>query len=166
MKYLSLFSTFSLIFLTACSSTKSGNQAFDNALSEYKTNAIMLVQAINKQASFGTIRSLSDKLISSSTPIIKMVKEGQNDCNQFLDKVLKDQQKMKTISLKEIETLYHEGQALPDAPDKCYLAKELTVHPATVFILSKKSNTTQTRQQMSDEITEVLAHLDDLNDLI
>lgn len=41
------------------------------------------------------------------------------------------------ISHENLEKNYHHDGALPKAPSECYHTKDLFVHPATVFVLTR-----------------------------
>ena len=75
---------------------------------------------------------------------------------------------MQSLSLAEIESKWHEGEALPeDADTVCMEAKELVVHPSTVVILSKDNFTSaKNKEQMSDELNEVIEHMSELKESI
>lgn len=145
----------------ACSSSNP-DQTFKSLVEEYRSDAKKIVDGAERNASFTELGKLGNRLLVTAEPLIERVRANQAECVPMLDKILKDKNKMTQISLKEIETQYHEGAALPEAPENCYLAKELAVHPATVIILSKLAPNDERREQMKDEIAEVLAHLDEL----
>lgn len=82
------------------------------------------------------------------------------ECTEVL-MVLKDKkEEILTIGLEELERVYHEGEGLPEAPEHCYHAKELTVHPATVIVLARqKPFLPEHIDQMRLELSELESHL-------
>jgi hypothetical protein len=81
-------------------------------------------------------------------------------CRSYFNFVDSRFEEMMTLTLNEIEVGYHEGEKLPETEDECFAVKELVVHPATVFILSKPTqHSSDTRERMKAEIDEVLEHL-------
>ena len=82
------------------------------------------------------------------------------ECAEVL-MVLKEKRKeILTIGLEELERVYHEGEGLPQAPEHCYHAKELTVHPATVIVLARQNPFLPEHiDQMRLELSELESHL-------
>ena len=76
--------------------------------------------------------------------------------------MLKNENEMKNLAPSKIETDYHEGEALPKFADHCHDIKEILVHPATVISLAKHRGLKDSKEQMYDEMEEVLSHLDAL----
>jgi len=85
-------------------------------------------------------------------------------CGPHLGATLGVLDELDTISVEEIEHGYHEGRLLPEAPDFCYHARDLIVHPATVIVLVRV-DAQGGRQQMLAEMLEVLAHVQALRQL-
>ena len=154
MKFLVL----SLLFMGCSQVTTSNNKTL---ISDYKSNANELVQLNKANGSKEKINKMSLQLTAQAKPIMTQYKQKHPECSELIDFVIGSASKMTKLSLKEIETQFHAGEALPKSPDDCYDIKELIVHPATVTILtSKKSLTKEMRTQINDEIEEVLAHID------
>ena len=86
------------------------------------------------------------------------------DCGAYLGALLAVSKQLTSLSLDAIERDYHADGKLPKSPaDKCYHAKDLIVHPATVVILSKQGlSGKEQRDKATGEIAEVLAHLSDV----
>jgi hypothetical protein len=63
-----------------------------------------------------------------------------------------------------MEEDYHGGAALPKSKDFCFESKELLVHPATVYLLSKNSKLPagQIKEQMTAELEELQEHFDEV----
>ena len=74
--------------------------------------------------------------------------------------------KLDTLTLEEIERDYHADGALPEAPDFCYHAKDLIVHPATVILLTREPDSELTRGRIGAEIQEVRAHVGQVQTLL
>ena len=148
------------LVLTSCAAPK---KDIHSKVASYKVKAQNLVKMAQASESKSEMNKLSLELISSAKPIIAQFKVMHPKCTELLDTIVSDSAKMTKLSLGVIERDYHDGEALPKAPDNCYNAKELIVHPATVTILtSAKSLNSEGREQIVDEMEEVIAHIDEL----
>ncbi|MDA9189440.1 hypothetical protein N9O57_00495 [bacterium] len=155
MKILTLLTLCTLI---SCSHTHTSNIKTD--IQAYKESAQKLISLNNSNASEIKLKAMSLELISKATPIINSHKKRFPKCSELMDTITSSATKMTNLTLEQIEKDYHEGAALPKADDSCYEAKELIVHPATVAILTKTKLNTESREQINEEIEEVLAHID------
>lgn len=83
-------------------------------------------------------------------------------CHAYLKVLLDASPRLADLSLEAIEADYHRDGKLPKSPDeRCYHAKDLIVHPATVTILNRQGlDKTERRVQATAEIAEVLGHLE------
>jgi hypothetical protein len=160
MKY--LLSTLVLSLLVSCSSsTEKSNSKLNKLVSEYEASAKMLLENNDKKSSKKVMISNAKELISKASPILAEFKNKNPQCTELLDAIVNSSAKMGKLTLAQIEDQYHEGSALPKAEDLCFEAKELIVHPATVIVISKRYKLKkEQRTQITDEIEEVLAHLD------
>lgn len=103
---------------------------------------------------------LAQKLVSISTTLLPQVAAKYSQCQEYLSVALSAATKMQHISLEDIEKDYHADGKLPPVKDaKCYHAKDLLVHPATVVVLANQATKTDAvKAQMLDEIDEVIEH--------
>ncbi len=82
------------------------------------------------------------------------------ECAAVLTILKEKQNEILTLGLEELERAYHEGEGLPEAPEHCYHAKELTVHPATVIVLARQTPFLPEHiDQMRLELSELESHL-------
>ena len=154
----------SIIVLTlgvSCGSTKKQSSTdLDKLISEYETSAKSLLNNNKKNKSKKTMISSANDLIAIAKPILVKFSQTYPECKELLNVIIKSDVKMSNLSLHEIEQQFHEGEALPEADDICFDAKELIVHPATVIVISKNYKLEKgQRTQINDEIAEVLGHL-------
>lgn len=148
----------SLVLLLSCAHRE---ESLRDNIDAYRKEAESLVSlAKNERATKQDISKKAYKLISLAKPIISEFMAKQKKCKVVLQKVLDDSTLMTNISLKKIEIDYHDGEALPKADEDCYEPKELIVHPATVVIITKEKFNIKGRDQIIDEIDEVLSHLE------
>ena len=148
------------LVLTGCATSK---KDIHGNVAAYKAKAQGLVKMAQTNGDKKEMHKISLDLISSAKPIIAQFKTMNPKCGELLDTIVNHSSKMTTLSLKAIERDYHDGEILPTAPDNCYNAKELIVHPATVTILTgAKSLNGEGREQIVDEMEEVIAHIDEL----
>ena len=129
-------------------------------VSEYKKIAHTIVEKARKGESSREVARLGRELIHKAKPIIGRIREKNPACRKVLDIILEKSLEMTRLDLASIERDYHQGAALPESEEDCYEAKELIVHPATVVILATGRYGPAERQQIVDEIEEVLAHID------
>ena len=81
-------------------------------------------------------------------------------CKDYLYTAIAHKEQMFQASPEDMEKLYHGDGALPKAPDKCYIPKDLIVHPATVFILATNP---KNQHRMLEELAEVIDHIEELS---
>jgi hypothetical protein len=149
-------------------------QAFAMDVAGYK----LIANATIKEALSGSVKNI-DKLIADQK---KLVEIGVAGCKEYAQKVPKDAKimklvisnanKMMAMTLEEIEPAWHEGGVLGengidfDAIDHFSPAlshMDTVVHPATTYIALKeykKSKDGDLLEQVKDELSEVLEHLD------
>ena len=135
----------------------------------YEKKSTNLVKIINnKDSAKELVIARAKELIEISKPILTGFQEKYPQCHKYLQKVLDNSQKMQTLSLDNIEKNWHEGEALPqDADSVCIETKELIVHPSTVVILANNDfQSKKNKEQMSDEINEVIEHMSELKESI
>jgi hypothetical protein len=80
------------------------------------------------------------------------------DCHALIKKVISEREAMLEMELVDIERLYHEGEALPEAKLLCYNPKELIVHPATVYLLTLDNKVEKPIMSMRAELEELDLH--------
>ena len=153
----------SLIILSGCALLPNQEKNLKNNIALYKNKANELVLNIKAKKSFSHIRTLGNELVTIGGDVVAGFKTKDKECTAYLEKVLAAQSKMMTLNLEEIESQYHEGTALPEIEKNlCITAKELIVHPATVVILSRLKDGPKHREQMEEELEEVIHHVDEL----
>jgi hypothetical protein len=146
-----------IILLPSCALlSKNPEKAFHKKTEE-------IVELLSKESSpnlYQKVNKMSLELIELAKPIVAKQKDLYPDCVAFLNKVEGDLPKMKNLSLEQIEKDYHAGEALPDAPEHCFEAKEMIVHPTTVYILSKQPLDDISTEKALDELLELVAHFE------
>jgi hypothetical protein len=157
--------TFLIILGTSCSLINKNKQSDEGKklLNSYRSESLELIKMNKAKSKRLSLRKKSSSLINLARPILNKLISENKVCSQFLKQTLSDIKKMKKLSLDKIEELYHDGEALPEMEDEtCILGKELVVHPAIVYILTKKKLNSKSREQINEELEEVLSHLDEL----
>ena len=150
-----------LIGLYGCA-TKT-NKRYASLKGEYKTVASQLVELIKtKNPSKGDLIRLSEKTMNKAKPILREYSAMYPQCTNLVDFMIKNEKAMKNLTPSAIEKDYHDGGALPTFADECHDIKEILVHPATVISLAKYKTVRDSKEQMFDEMEEVLLHLDTL----
>lgn len=144
-----------LMFISSCAS-----KSLHKDVDQYKEVAERLIQNNDKFAKPMVLKNDAIELIELAKPILAQYSKKNPKCEELLSHIVAKSTYMQSISLSEIEDKFHDGNGLPKADEVCYEPKELIVHPSTVVILSKKKLTKDGREQIKDEIEEVLAHLD------
>ena len=114
------------------------------------------------------ITQMARDLLNLSEEVISSTQFRLPQCKEYLEKtlVLKDQ--LQSISHERLEKDFHHDGALPKAPTECYHTKDLFVHPATVIVLTRDDPylTKTTKQSITAEISEVLAHTELVRQLV
>ncbi len=110
----------------------------------------------------------TEKLLDLSENVIASARFRLPQCEEYLSKSLLLKDRLNSISHEELEKDYHLDGALPTAPSECYHTKDLYVHPATVIVLVRDdpSASSQTRESIHAEISEVLTHLELVRQLV
>ena len=138
-------------------------------LAQYEIASKKLIAGLDGQnASSENITSQAAELLNLSEDVISSAQFRLPQCKEYLEKtlVLKDQ--LQTISHDSLEKDFHHDGALPKAPVECYHTKDLFVHPATVIVLTRDDPSLNdvTKQSITAEITEVLAHTELVRQLV
>lgn len=138
-------------------------------LAQYEIASKKLISNLeSKNASSENTQLQATKLLNLSEDVISSAQFRLPQCKEYLEKtlVLKDQ--LQTISHDNIEKDFHHDGALPKAPAECYHTKDLFVHPATVIVLTRDdpSLSKVTKEAITAEITEVLAHTELVRQLV
>lgn len=128
-----------------------------------------------------TIKAVVDGNIDADKMLIDMdrlIVLGQSFCKKhatgkatkFMNLVIDNADKMKAMSLDEIEEAWHDGQAIKDAGinidefdhfSPAFSAADTVIHPATSYIVLKnykKDGDKDGLAQIKDELSEVLEH--------
>ncbi len=148
-----------LLFISSCAS-----KSIHKDVDQYKEVAERLIMNNDKGAEPMVLKQDAVELINLAKPILKKYTAKNPQCNELLSHIIAKSTFMQNLTLSEIEDKFHDGNGLPKADETCYEPKELIVHPSTVVILSKSKLTTEGREQIKDEIEEVLGHLDILKE--
>lgn len=119
----------------------------------------------------GTSEAISQKaeeVIQLSLNVIDAASFRLPQCKAYLDKTMELLPILNTISHESIEKDYHHDGALPKAPGECYHTKDLLIHPATVVVLTRDDPDLidATKESITAEITEVLAHTELVRQLV
>jgi hypothetical protein len=163
-----------ILILTACNETpqnsnstvqaeaKAPNQVSSqsNSFTEYKKSAQALVTLIDIKATDSEIEKSAEALVALSQPIIQAFKVKFPQCNEYLSAVSEAASIIPSLPLAEIETGYHADGKLPRITDvKCYHAKDLLVHPATVQAMAVIGiEGDEQREKAKHEVVEVIEH--------
>ena len=157
-------SILTIIFtLISCASHDKAESGYKSYKPAYKKVASELVAAINSgKSSKSELIKLSEQTMAKARPILTAFSKENPKCEVLVNFMLKNEQSMKSLTPEKIETDYHDGGALPKFADECHDIKEILVHPATVISLANHRSLKQSKEQMYDEMEEVLSHLDTL----
>ena len=149
-------------FLSACTDSNATNKTLKVKIDDYKKTAVQLVESTKLNADHKKISDLATDLLGQADAILKLYSKKNPKCAKMLNVVLAKAEYMTSISLEKIEKDFHDGEALPEVKDGCHDAKELVVHPATVVIVTKTPYDKAGKEQILDEIEEVVGHIDNL----
>lgn len=127
--------------------------------SEYHTIANNMASSISS-APLSEISTQSILLTKLSTKLLPRFVEKHAICKEYIETALNAADTMTTLSLEAIEKDYHADGKLPPVKSvSCYHAKDLLVHPATMAVIAQtQADNEATRDQISLELEEVLAH--------
>ena len=156
-KVLLLIIAFNLML--GCSSM-SENKAV-NDINNYKNEASKIVKLAKENLNASLLMEQSLNTINAAKLVFNQYAQKKPNCKNLINFVWNNRFKMMNSLPEDLEVNYHEGKALPKHDDECHDIKELVVHPATVYSLAKHSkNLENSKEQILDEMEEVLEHLD------
>ena len=138
-------------------------------LSNYEIEAKKLLAMLDASGlNSEVIQNKAKELLNLSEIVIRSAQFRLPQCNDYLTKTLLLKRNLENISLDTLEKDYHHDGALPKAPGECYHTKDLFVHPATVYVLVRDdpSLIDKTKSSINAEITEVLAHIELVRQLV
>lgn len=162
-----------LLTLTACNETPKSETVVSTPIvnqseietpkkifTQYKQSAHSLVKLIDTKAENSEIEKSAEALVALSQPIIQAFKVKFPQCNEYLNAVSNAASIIPSLPLAEIESGYHSDGKLPKITDvKCYHAKDLLVHPATVQAMAAIGiKNDEQREQAKHEVVEVIEH--------
>ena len=129
-----------------------------------KLLAMLDVSGLNSEV----IQNKAKELLNLSEIVIQSAQFRLPQCNDYLTKTLLLKRNLENISHDTLEKDYHHDGALPKASGECYHTKDLFVHPATVYVLVRDdpSLIDKTKSSINAEITEVLAHIELVRQLV
>ncbi|MAW07788.1 MAG: hypothetical protein CME61_05840 [Halobacteriovoraceae bacterium] len=157
-----IFSTI-LLTLTLISCATSTAVNYEQEKSDYKNAAVNLVSTINSISfSKKAVMKQSLNAVEMAKPLIKRYAKKYPKCTILTDFILMKEKEILNSKPEQLESDYHEGNILPEFDSDCHDIKEVVVHPATVYSLAKYKNLSDSKEQMLDEMEEVLMHLDSL----
>lgn len=156
-----------LIAVIAISCQKETQQPANSIdFSKYKALAGLLINGAS-QPDKKTLQAEALQLISEATLVGGKLKEKFPDCNQKINFALNNVEKMKSLTVEQIEEQYHdkedeaEHDDHDDHEDKCQIASEVIIHAVEAFAASK-TLTKDNRETIKDELEEVLDHISEL----
>lgn len=185
MKTLSSLLWPTLLLTTACSadpspaeapaSPEAGPEAGEGAeappapasrVHAYEAAARALVAAIDGGAHPKEVGEHADGLTRLGLEILDELRAEHPVCAPYFDALVAAAPTMGELSHEQIEADYHADGKLPEMPDPvCYHGKDLVVHPATVSVMARAGlGSDEERAAAKAEITEVLAHLQEVGD--
>ncbi len=128
---------------------------------QYKNKAQETKNLI-KNSKYAEIEAQSTDLVNIAKSLLPQYVDKFPQCQTYLDAVVMAADDMLNLSVERIEADYHADGKLPKMTDvKCYHAKDLLVHPATLVVMAKTQQDNEAqRESMSHEIIEVLVHFD------
>jgi|TARA_B100001964_G_C14211054_1_gene590530 hypothetical protein len=138
-------------------------------LSNYEIEAKKLLAMLDASGlNSEIIQNKAKELLNLSEIVIQSAQFRLPQCNDYLKKTLLLKRNLENISHDILEKDYHHDGALPKAPGECYHTKDLFVHPATVYVLVRDdpSLIDKTKLSINTEITEVLAHIELVRQLV
>ena len=138
-------------------------------LAEYEIEAKKLISGLNDaNATSENTSLLASQLLTLSEDVISSAQFRLPQCKEYLEQTLVLKNQLQTITHESLEKDFHHDGALPKAPMECYHTKDLFVHPATVIVLTRDdpSLSDTTKQSITAEITEVLAHTELVRQLV
>ena len=131
-----------------------------SVIDSYDVTLKETISGINGKMTTENVAKKAKKLVELSKEILSLFAKKDKACETYINTALKAGQNMLAMPLDEIELNYHQDKALPKAPESCHHAKDLLVHPATVYILATKHSTEKdARNKMFMELAELSAHL-------
>ena len=146
MKRLSIVSAFVCILLWF-----SPAGAAENELGNFQKVSKELIDLVtDTKIDQALILKKADELMAMGVDIAKDVSAHEAECKQVLEVFIQDSQKMKQLSMEEMEALYHDGGIFEkkginidpddDKYEECFETSHFIVHPATVPILISAYN--------------------------
>lgn len=148
----------SALILSSCASFKESDSA---AAHSYKKELTALrTHLLKKNIDMQWVKEESLGLIERATALLESFAAKYPDCRELISQVLENRERMLQMELPEIESQFHEGEALPESELICYNPKELVVHPATVFLLTQSQDVENPLMSMRAELEELDLHFD------
>jgi hypothetical protein len=138
----------------------------NKTLRNYETALDKSIQVLSRDNDIKTVDAQAMELFKLGRLLTRYVSTTQTECNEYLSRLLSVDEALLELSPEVIEAGYHRDGRLPKSPSpKCYHAKDLMVHPATVFVLNKVTPRPKS-ELMLREVVELKGHLDEIKNLV
>ena len=142
-----------MMTLVSCFEQKSEKKV---NVSQYENIATEIIKNI-KELSFEDLSVKTTALIEASKSLASSISEIYPKCKAHLANAVSEIEKMKTLSVEQIEEDYHDAQEAEDGI--CAIAGEAIYHPVEAFAATKLK-TQKAREIIKEEIEEVIEHLE------
>lgn len=147
-----------LLVFSGCSSLSSSHPA--DAYKYKKDLTSLRTYLIQKNVDMQRVEQEALSLMDQAIPLLKSFAAKYPDCQELIQVIIDEREKMLQMKLSEIERVYHEGEGLPESDLRCYNPKEMVVHPATVYLLTQTDNVEKPLMSMRAELDELDLHFD------
>jgi len=106
-----------------------------------------------------TIRIVGNDLAEMGLQLMTRYQAANPICTEQYNVIRSDRSRHPSMSLEEIDSRYHDGVGLPQAPRHCYLGRALWVHPFMNSLRAGEAITAEERAIIVDEFLEVAGHV-------
>lgn len=79
-----------------------------------------------------------DQLISWGYEIMGRYQAKYSECKAQYAQIVEENEKMKVSTHEQLESRYHDGIGLIEAPAHCYLARSMVIHPYMVMAIFRE----------------------------
>lgn len=149
----------------SASADQEAKPSFDRkkAFADYEVKARELLKVIRDNSSAAQVKSVAQDLTAQGNAIGRGWIKSFPQCKDYIEACIEVTSRLASISSDQLEEGYHKDKALGKAPKNCYHAKDLIIHPASVWVIANEKqlevSKAPVKEQMSNEIQEVLGHL-------
>ena len=157
-----------ILSISLCFLASNSTLVLADVYSDYKMYAEQAIAQVEFHK-FGDAYKTFNKLSELGFTVMAIFEKKKLECAASLKIFRSEYKAMESLSVEEIERLYHDGERFPSTtPPICYFGRTLVVHPAMNKVRVKNSQDWSAEIELTaiSEIRETIGYLENIKELL